>query len=218
MAKRIKSRKSKDSGYDFLISANLDQKKLIKNIQKSILNSLKKENTLIPLNRLSVTVNGIKKITPNYWKLATIFLSLFSIIGLIFFVKFFSYENLSPVSQNSSTKFITITPTLYPTSTPTPRIINHKINILILNASRYQGIALKLKTSLTQNKFENIIIGNSKQILDSVLIEYKPGCEFEAKYLKENYIGLSNSILSQLKNTNSTNDIIITLGKSYISK
>ena len=218
MAKSIKSRKSKDSGYDFLISANLEQKKLIKNIQKSILNSLKKKNTLIPLNDLSVTVNGIKKTTPNYWKLATIFLSLFSIIGLIFFVKFLSYENLSPVSQNSSTKFITITPTLYPTSISSPRIINRNLNILILNASRFQGIALNLKKSLIQNKFEKVTIGNNKLILEPVLIEHKPRCEFEAKYLKDNYLGLSSAILSEIKNTNSSNDIIITLGKSYIFK
>lgn len=214
MAKSIKSRKNKDNGYSFLISANLNKKKLIKNIEKSVLSSLNNKDSYIPLSDLTVTVDGIKKSTPNYWKTATIFLLLITTIGLIFLFKFFTYENLSPVSQQPTPEIITVTPT----STPSPKIINHKLNILILNASRFQGIALNLKKNLTQNKFENVTIGNNKQTIEPVLIEYKPGCEFEAKYLKENYLGLSSAILSEIKNTNPSIDIIITLGKSYISK
>lgn len=214
MAKSIKNKKSKDNGYSFLISANLDKKKLIKNIEKTVLSSLNNKDSFIPLNDLTVTVDGVKKSTPNYWKTATIFLSLITLFTLIFLFKFLTFENLSPVSQLPSPKIVTITPT----STPSPRIINRKLNILILNASRYQGIALNLKKSLNQNKFENVTISNNKQIIDSILIEYKSGCEFEAKYLGENYSGLSNSILSEFKTTTPVNDIIITLGKSYISK
>ncbi len=214
MAKSIKSRKSKDNGYNFLISANLNKKKLIKNIEKSILSSLNNKNSFTPLSNLTITIDGTKKTTPNYWKTATILLSLAIIFGLVFLFKLFSYKNLSPVSQSPTLEIITITPT----TTPTPKIINRKLNILILNASRFQGIALNLKKSLIQNKFENVTIGNNKQTIDSVLIEYKPGCEFEAKYLKDNYLGLSSAILSEIKNTNPSHDLIIILGKSYISK
>jgi len=214
MAKSIKSRKNKDNGYSFLISANLNKKKLIKNIEKSVLSSLNKKDSYLPLNNLTITVDGIKKTSPNYWKITTIILLLVTILGSVFVFKFYSYENLSPVSKQPTLEIITVTPT----STPTPKIINHKVNILILNASRLRGIASNLKKSLIQNKFENITIGNNKQMIDSVLIEYKPGCEFEAKYLKDNYLGLSNAILSQSNNLNSSVDINIILGKSYISK
>lgn len=216
MAKSIKSRrKNKDNnGYSFMVSASLNKKKLIKNIEKSVLSSLNKKDSFVPLSNLTVTVDNIKKTTPNYWKIATIILLLVMIFGLVFVFKFYSYKNLSPVSKQPTLEIITVTPT----STPTPKIINHKINILILNASRLRGIASNLKKSLIQNKFENITIGNNKKMTDSVLIEYKPGCEFEAKYLKDNYLGLSNAILSQINNPSSSVDINIILGKSYISK
>jgi hypothetical protein len=214
MAKRIKSSKTKDSGYNFLISANLDKKKLVKNVKKTLLSSLNNKNSLLPLSDLTITVDGIKKTTPNYWKIISIILFIIIIGFLLFIFKFISFQNLSPVTQKPTPEIIYITPT----TTPTPKVVNRNINVLILNASRYQGIAKKLKNTLNQNKFNKVIIGNNKKIIDSVLIEYKPGCELEAKYLKDNYLGLSNAILSETKDSNSSNDIIITLGKSYIAK
>lgn len=214
MAKSIIKKKTKDNGYNFLISANLDKKKLFKNFEKSILSALKTKGSNLQFDNLVISIDGVKKTIPNYWKRIAILLSLIIIGLLIFLFKFFNFQNLSPVAQKSFTEIITISPT----STPSPKVINHNLNILILNASRHQGIALNLKKTLNQNKFENLIIGNNKQIIDSVSIEYKLGCEYEAKYLKENYLGLAGSVLSELKNTTISNDIIITLGNSYIYK
>lgn len=185
------------------ISANINQKKIFKDIN----NSLKK----FPLDNITFSLNGQKN--NNSRLIIGTILIVLGLSSIIF--GFYNYQKQPVIPQCILPKSNYIEPQAN-ISTPIP--INKKINILILNATNKKNIALNLKNTLVQNMFESVSIGNNNLKTNFVTIEYKSELKTEAEYLRDNYSSLLFANLSSSLPDNSLNDISITLGKQYISK
>lgn len=218
MPKGIPNKKNKGADYSVSISASISQKKLLKKLEKSIVASIKNKNSNLPIDHLSVSINsGTKAKNTKAW--GTVVYSIVAAAAVFAL----SYLYLNP-RQQPQIKVIpvvdtstAITPKITPTISPVvARPIDKKSNIQVLNATGSRNIALNFKKVLLENRFESVTVGNSSVRIDPVTIEYFPGFQSEAEYLRDNFLGLSDASLRENANLSGTNDILITLGASYL--
>lgn len=202
--KKIKEVKPVKTASGLSVSANISQKKIIKNLKKSLKN--------LPIENIVFSLDGQKIHSNNRSIIGTILIVL-GLTSIAF--GYYNYQKQPIIPQCILPESSYVEPQIIVT---TPKPINKKVKISILNATYQNNIAKNLKNVLNQNRFESVTVGNNKTKTNYIVIQYKSEFKSEAQYLKDNYSALSFADLSVMTTTNSPNDIIITLGKQIITK